>query len=313
MSGGGVPDRLTPAGQHKSLNLKTPRKSAQTLTLSSLKQRSHPKMADDSARAVVNEIQVEITHCTVVQVKQWESSLRRFLPEPDERTRTQQLTQQQQLLQQVELPAFNPTTEAQFEDWLDQAAQKLRRPALCVDLFREAWLTACDNMIRNEVDEVPITSSVETYVDEVAKHLFPKSRFLDDEMVLLANAQPHENVRAAQTWFKFHVRRYLFLRRRWQCETLLTDAWLLTIALRCLPQQVSHALRLWYKGTDIVRIFETANHVAPSCRSVVDHTVHFAEQQALLAVAVNQTVQPMWRYGPQEKRVPLAKCHMRQL
>lgn len=188
----------------------------------------------------------------------------RFLAEPTAAERDEQMTKASNLLQQIELPAFESASEQQFEDWVDKATKRLRRPHVCVDLFRDAWITACSPQVTAHVDKVPLEKTAEEYVDAVARELFPESRYHLALAREFAAPRRHESVRAAKAWFEFTITRYLTLVRRWQLPLLLSDAWLIHTAYDCLPQAIASQTRLWVKGVSAQEIFQQAARLEAS-------------------------------------------------
>lgn len=133
------------------------------------------QLADDLGKAPDSQVEYK---CTISEITLLATNLQRFLKEPTEQERAKQLAHASSIFAQIELPPFAPANEAEFEDWVDLAAQKLRRQAVCVELFRDAWLTACDYPhIRQDVVEVTITQSCETFVDAVTRKLSLKSSY----------------------------------------------------------------------------------------------------------------------------------------
>lgn len=147
------------------------------------------------------------------------------------------------VLRLVTLPAFEAHTEEQLEHWADKVAGTVSRNRLCVELFREAWMTVCSQAVAQAIDYVPVVETHEALIDEVAKSLFPYSRYVKKVENQLLTGCRANTVMEATHWLQTTAARYLRLCKRHQWDIGISNCRFIDSLLVSLPQVIEQKVK----------------------------------------------------------------------
>eukprot|EP01070_Trichotokara_eunicae_P011764 Trichotokara_eunicae@DN7867_c0_g1_i1.p1 len=138
------------------------------------------------------------------------SNGRRFPDLPSTEAEEKQLGNREKIIFNLMLPSFDVKDERTYEEWVDRVAMKIKSTRLCLQLLREAW----ESLVPEEIGIVVAGSTSMTYeglVDEVAKALYPTSRYVGEVETILFNGSRKESVLQANQWLVRMSARYLRL------------------------------------------------------------------------------------------------------
>ena len=159
--------------------------------------------------------------------------------------RDSQLERRHKLRQALDLPRFNPRTEEELEDWVDEAALQVTRVQLSCALFQEAWQQVSEGALGGAVASIPNADNYERLVDMVALDLFPYKSVLPHRLeAQILNPLRHENVRNAKTWVEKITTRYARLCCRRDYTPTLTNDKIYAIAVASMPLSVSRDVQM---------------------------------------------------------------------
>ena len=191
---------------------------------------------------------------------------RRFFDKPSEDERDRQYTIRDKLLARLELKPFCPKSEKDLEDWADDAARKAAKFRLCSTLFQEAWELASSESIGAVIGQITNTGDHEDLVTEVAKRLFPRSRYVEEVEEALFHGKRQVSVLEAEHWMRTMSSRYLRLCTRRAQDVSIANTRFRIAALRSLPEPVENEVRRVMSAGEADEIFRKAYDVEEELR-----------------------------------------------
>jgi Zinc knuckle len=175
---------------------------------------------------------------------------KRFKVQLSERDIEIQFEKKEKLLNQLELPPFQPTNEQGFERWVDQAARQVSKFRLSVIVFSIAWENVATETMTRIISNAGIPRDHETLVNEVAGQLFPDQSYVKTVEKELFNGARQTNVIEAKQWVESMCAQYFRLCNRYAYPIGISNARLEEIALCALPRAIEKDIRLgWYRCT----------------------------------------------------------------
>jgi hypothetical protein len=177
------------------------------------------------------------------QVESLALRARRFFEDPTEAEREYQLNQRDKMLARLDLKPFQPRSERDFEEWVDVAARKVAKFRMCAVLFQEGWEAVSSQSVAAVVGQIPADSDHEQMVGEVAKRLFPHSRYVEELEEELFYGKRQATVLEAEHWVISGCARYVRLCIRRGHDIGIGNSRLALAALRTLPEVVENEVR----------------------------------------------------------------------
>lgn len=169
-----------------------------------------------------------------------------------------QYTRRFKLLEKVSFTQCNPSNEAQFEDWVDEAACQVSRFQLCVGLFQEAWATVVPAAYARKVASIPLKLMHEELVDEVAKLFFQVGGYVQHLEKVLFYPTRAATVLDARNSVEDQVARFARLCNRWGYPMALPDKRVIEIALSTLPRDREVDVRTHMVNPTLAQVWERA-------------------------------------------------------
>ena len=154
-----------------------------------------------------------------------------------------QLFKRIKILQQFTLTEFKPTTEQQFEDWVDTAAIVITKNQICVSLFQDAWSSAAPPSLARHIGSIPTCETHEQLVDKVASLLYKTPTYVRSLEVALLRPQRQTTVFNAKIHLEDMIARYHRLATRWSHPFYLSDVRCIELALQTIPSALEEDVR----------------------------------------------------------------------
>ena len=144
----------------------------------------------------------------------------------------------------LKLKEFRPESEEDLEDWVDAAAEQVKRNRISCELFQLAWIGAAAHDLSRIVGDVTRTNNYEDLVSKIAMALFPgENEHAYRLEKKLLNAPRCTSVVAARKWIDDHVSRYVRVCMRRDVICTMTDQKMTKLALRTLPAVLEDDIR----------------------------------------------------------------------
>jgi len=173
---------------------------------------------------------------------------------------------------------------------VDQAAARLKTQRICYSLFKEAWEGSSSQVLAPVIKLAEETESYEKLVDEVAKELFPKSRYVEEleEAIFISTRQ--RSAREARLAMQLASQRYLRLCDRWNRDPTISDIKYINVCLKAMPKPVEDEIRLekeQYGDLDALfaRALEVEEELKRQGKSVMVTTVPEQEEATIVLPA----------------------------
>eukprot|EP01067_Filipodium_phascolosomae_P003064 Filipodium_phascolosomae@DN2542_c0_g1_i1.p1 len=169
----------------------------------------------------------------------------RFPEEPNPHYLTQ-LRSQWWLEGPPRLPPFDPSDEAEFDEWVDKAALIICEYDVCLQLFQRLWNYSCAADSRYTV---PLKTEVngathEDLVNRVAKRLFRGDQLyvqqLEDELLF---GKRQETASETHRWIRQQCAKYVRLCTRHDRPLSVSNSRLVETVLLSLPIEVEREVR----------------------------------------------------------------------
>ena len=170
------------------------------------------------------------------------------------------------MLARLDFKPFSPKSEKDLEEWVDEAARKAAKFRLSVLLFQQAWELASSESIGAVIGQVIAPEDYEDLVTEVAKRLFPRSRYVEEVEEVLFHGQRQTSVLAAEHWLMSMSSRYLRLCLRRGHDVSIANSRFKVSALRTLPEPVENEVRRLVSADRVAEIFQKAYDVEEELR-----------------------------------------------
>lgn len=229
----------------------------------------------------------------------------RFPPIPTEREKEAQEDDKDRILRRMDLPAFNPKDEEEFEDWVEEVAVVMNQRPIALKLLQRKWLTMTTQTDWKQAIMVADTSGgYEKFIDQIARTQYPfcdKITQLEKELI---NCSPKPTVKDAATFIIQKATRFLRMTMRYgvsEKERYIGRRRMATIFHDALPRSV--ASRIQHGGWMLFRA-ETYDAAIARERIVQDimqyEGFRTVSQNAYMAPAVESQL-------PQARRP--GQCH----
>lgn len=232
----------------------------------------------------------------------------RFRIELSEAAEVRQLQERDKLLHRVNLSPFSPTTEKEFEDWVDSAAQITSRHRLGMTLFQEAWMSVSSFVYAQTIGDVFEATGHEDLVRQVALKMFPVSHYVLDVENALKQGERQASVLMAEHHCRNLLARYVRLcnRREWECS--ITQSRFIESMITSLPDSIERDVRRHFQQNNrqLVEILKYAYHL--ECENS-----HIQSSTATRVLPIHNNPlmedveQPQETRGP-KKRQPTGTC-----
>ena len=157
-----------------------------------------------------------------------------------------QLERRIKLLNQFDLPKFRPTSEQQFEDWIDASAVIITKNQICVSIFQDAWSSVAPPALARHIGSIPICKEHEQLVNQVASLLFKSPTYVRSFEVSLLSPPRYQTVFEARIALEDTIARYYRLCKRWTHPFHLSGIRCIELALQSLPTLLEEDIRAFY-------------------------------------------------------------------
>ena len=191
---------------------------------------------------------------------------RRFFDKLSEEERDRQHEFRDKLLAKLQLKPFSPKSEKDLEDWADDAARKTAKLRVCSLLFQEAWELASSESIGAVIGQVANFEDQEGLVTEVARRLFPRSRYVEEVEEALFHGKRQASVLEAEHWMMTMSSRYVRLCTRRAHDISIANTRFRIAALRTLPESVENEVRRVLTAGGVADVFCKAYDVEEEIR-----------------------------------------------
>lgn len=139
----------------------------------------------------------------------------RFPAVPSEDVMDRQEDDMDRILRRLDLPSFNPKTEEDFEQWVDQVAKLMKQRPIAPILLQKKWISVTvDEDWAEAIRDADVHHGYEEMVDQVARLQFPFSDHLEELERMLLLPSRKASVREAAAWLIQKGSRFLRLAQR---------------------------------------------------------------------------------------------------
>lgn len=139
------------------------------------------------------------------------------------------------ILQQINLPKFDPRDEEDFENWVDDVAATVTRLRVSVAIFHEAWISVAAPYCAAKIRMIGPAASHEEIVNQVAQAMNWRGSYIDKIERQIYQLDRKRSVREARISVELKIARLYRLCQRWQVPFTVSDRRLRQIALDSLP------------------------------------------------------------------------------
>ena len=144
---------------------------------------------------------------------------------------------------ELSLAPFAPKNEAEFEDWVDEAATQVTKLQLSSALFQDVWQSVAQVPVARKIGGIPRDENYESLVNKVARLLFKNKAYIMQFELQLWQSRRCSSVFEARIWVENNVARYYRLCVRWDYPFYLNRERLVEIALNALPEALEDDVR----------------------------------------------------------------------
>ncbi len=206
-------------------------------------------MVDDLGRVATNDDDIATQLVTTTQ---------RFRVKLSERDIVRQVERRVKFLAQFNLPAFQPKSEEEFENWVDEAAQVINKNQVCVSLFQDAWSAVSPPSLARHIGSIHVADTHEELVNQVAAIFFKSPTYVRRFEVSLLQPKRHPTVFEARIALEDNVARYHRLCQRWSHPFHLSNVRCVELALQSLPVHLEEDIRAFYDDPEWDRVWKRA-------------------------------------------------------
>ena len=231
---------------------------------------------------------------------------KRFRIKLSERDIERQLERRIKLLSQFALPPFSPTSEENFENWVDDAAAIITKNQICVSLFQDAWSAVAPPSMARHISSIPIAESHELLVNKVAALLYKSPLYLRRFEVQMLQPQRQATVFEARFTLEDTIARLYRLCVRWNHEFYMSDVRCIEMALQSLPQHLEEDIRAFYDEPLWDEVWKRAE--SREERMKYQSYIAFPAHNPLLSDTTMHQQHQVPPPSPPEKRQPYSPC-----
>ena len=143
----------------------------------------------------------------------------------------------------LKLSDFNPSNEAQLEDWVDKASTQATKARVCLSIFQDVWVSVAIEGYANIIESISTENTLEDLCSRVALYLFPASDYVRDLEHSLLQGQRQETVLKTQHTLLQQYSRYCRLTTRRNRTMIVHSQQLLDSLYSSLPRHLEYPTR----------------------------------------------------------------------